>query len=69
VDSEGYICVPDTTMPIAIEINDIAYSMDDCPILKENGQFKILSYYFIARANLSSYSGTYRVWRAAGKKN
>jgi hypothetical protein len=66
--TDGYIVVEDITVPVKVEINGIAYDIDDCPVLKENGKFKMLADYFLAKANLTSYNGVYRVWRAGGKK-
>lgn len=63
----GYIVVEDITIPVKVEINGVGYDIDNCPVIKEGGKFKMLADYFLAKANLSSYNGTYRVWRAGGK--
>jgi hypothetical protein len=67
-DSAGYLNVPNDNIPVKVELNGIAYDIDDCPVINDGTNFKLLVDYFLAKANLSSYSGTYRVWRAGGKE-
>lgn len=63
----GYIVIPNTNVPVKVEINDVGYDIDTCPVIDDGTNFKLLVDYFLAKANLSSYTGTYRVWRAGGK--
>ena len=49
-------------------MNSVAYDIENCPVVHDGSTFKMLSDYFLAKANLSSYGGTYRVWFAGGTK-
>lgn len=64
---DGYIVVPNNNVPVKVEINNVGYDIDTCPVIDDGTNFKLLCAYFLAKANLASYTGTYRVWRAGGK--
>lgn len=63
----GYIVITNESVPVKVELNGVAYDIDDCPIIDDGKNFKLLAAYFLARANISSYSGVYRIWRAGGR--
>lgn len=65
---DGYIAVPNNNVPVKVELNGAIYDIDDCPMVNDGTNFKLLADYFLARANLTSYSGEYKVWLAGGKE-
>lgn len=66
--ADGYLVIPDLTIPVSVEINGIVYAIDDGLIEHSADTFKIPVAPFLAMANLAEFSGTWRVWRAGGKQ-
>lgn len=68
--SSGYIVLDDDTVPTSVEISGVVYDIENGWIVHDtvNGKFKIPAAPLLAAANLASFSGTWRVWRAGGKK-
>ena len=46
----------------------MAYDIDNCPVIHSNSSYKMLAAYFLAKADLATYSGDYRVWKSGGQK-
>ena len=66
--TDGYLVIPDETIPVSVEINGIIYAIDDGLVEHAADTFKIPVAPFLAMANLAEFSGTWRVWRAGGKQ-
>lgn len=64
--TDGFIIVADETIPVAVEIDNSVFNIRD--MVKESNTFKIPVAPILTAANLASYSGTWRVWRAGGKE-
>lgn len=66
---DGHLVVPDDSIPVSVEINGVNYDLDDGTVLHDtaNYTYKIPIAFILAQANLSGFSGTWRVWRAGGK--
>ena len=64
--TDGFIIVTDETIPVAVEIDNSVFNIKD--MVKESNTFKIPVAPILTAANLASYSGTWRVWRAGGKE-
>lgn len=65
--TNGYMVIDDATIPVSVEIGGTVYDIDSGMVIHEGETFKIPVAPFLAMANLASFSGTWRVWRAGGK--
>lgn len=67
--NDGYLVVPDDSIPVSVEINGVNYDLDDGTVLHDtaNSKYKIPVSFLLAQANLNGFSGIWRVWRAGGK--
>ena len=63
---DGFLVVSDETIPVSVEINNAVFPV--LGMIKENNTFKIPIAPILASANIASYSGIWRVWRAGGKQ-
>lgn len=63
---DGFLVVSDETIPVSVEINNAVFPV--LGMIKENNTFKIPTAPILASANIASYSGIWRVWRAGGKQ-
>ena len=64
--SDGFLVIPDTTIPVAVEIASVIYPTSR--VVKDNSTFRIPTEPILAMANLESYEGVWRVWCAGGKR-
>ena len=65
--SDGFMVIPDLTIPVSVEINGVAYGIDDGILVHDGFNFKIPVAPFLAEADLQSFSGSWRVWMAGGR--
>jgi hypothetical protein len=68
VTDDGFLELSDATIPVSVEINGVVYPIEDGTVQHVGSVFRIPVAPFLAAANLASFSGTWRVWRAGGKK-
>lgn len=68
--TDGYLVLDDDTVPTSVEIGGTVYDIENGWIVHDttNSKFKIPVAPLLAAANLASFSGTWRVWRAGGEK-
>lgn len=63
--TDGFLVISNDTIPVSVEINNAVYPI--LGMVKEGLNYKIPTANILAAANLESYSGVWRVWRAGGR--
>lgn len=62
----GNIVIPGDTAPVSVEIAGVMYDLEYA--LADTGEFLIPLAPILAEANLAALTGTWKIWRAGGKK-
>lgn len=64
--ADGHIVLPGDTAPVSVEIAGVMYDIEYA--VSDTGEFLVPLAPILAEANLAALAGTWKVWRAGGKK-